>query len=773
MSKPGDRSASSFPLAAAVAIFAAGFVVVAWPWLTGAVTIPWDAKAEFQPQLTFLARSLAQGQSPLWTPNVFAGWPQVADPQSLIFSPLHLGLAVFDHDPSLRTADAVTFVALFLGGLGIILLFRDARWHVGGALVAALAFAFGGAAASRVQHTGEVLSLSYLPLALCLLGRALERSSKPYGAAAGIACGLIALGRDQVALLGLYVLAGRVVAHWVSGARPSERLVASVRPLAAAAVTAITVAGLPALMTALLAAGSNRPEIDYLSAGRGSLHPAHLLTLAFADLYGAADPKVDYWGPPSFPWGETGLILAQNMGQLYTGALPVVAVLTLGVLRGQLWSRDVRFYSVAMLLVLLYGLGWYTPAFRLFYLLPEVDLFRRPADAAFVFGALFAILGGYLVHRVLSQTIAPPTRLQGMVQVAVLLALVGCAMALAVSTGRLDVAVLPIVTGIAFMAAAIVTLILARRLGGRPVAATLLLAGFMTADLAWNNAPNESTGLPPGMFDVLRPDTRNDTIQLLKARLAATTSPERRDRVELSGIGYHWPNLGLTHGFDSLFGLNPLRLKAFADATGVGDTVAVPEQRTFSKLFPSYRSTMADLFGLRFIATGVAAEVIDKTLKAGDLIFLARTADAYVYENPRALPRVLLVTGWRLADFAALIRTGEWPDFDPQRTVLLAEPPAIRLPAAGGEGPAGSARIARYTDIEIDLDVDAPAGGIVVLHDVWHPWWRASIDGEPAPILKANVLFRAVAVRPGRHRVQFRFDALGGALAELAAKLAP
>ena len=271
---------------------------------------------------------------------------------------------------------------------------------------------------------------------------------------------------------------------------------------------------------------------------------------------------------------------------------------------------------------------------------------------------------------------------------------------------------------------------------------------------------------------MLRPDTRNDTIRLLAARLAATASAERRDRVEISAIAYHWPNVGLVHGFDSLFGLNPLRLKAFADATGVGDTVALPEQRTFSRLFPSYRSMMADLLGLRFIATGVPAEKIDKLLQPGDLNLIARTSDAYVYENPRALPRVLLVSAWRIADFPAMIRTGMWPDdFDPRRIVLLEAPPSVRLPASGGEASAGSVRIDRYRNTEIDIAVDAPAGGIVVLNDVWHPWWRAEVDGDPAPILKANVLFRAVAVRPGRHQVRFRFEPLAGAIEDLQAKL--
>ena len=67
--------------------------------------------------------------------------------------------------------------------LGVILFFRDRGWHVGGALVAALAFAFGGSAASRIQHIGQIESLVFLPLALWLLARALERSSWRAGAA--------------------------------------------------------------------------------------------------------------------------------------------------------------------------------------------------------------------------------------------------------------------------------------------------------------------------------------------------------------------------------------------------------------------------------------------------------------------------------------------------------------------------------------------------------------------------------------------------------------
>ena len=71
----------------AACMFAAVWLLLSFPWLSGAATIPYDAKALFQAQLQFLANALHSGQSPFWNPSAFVGVPQIADPQSLIFSP--------------------------------------------------------------------------------------------------------------------------------------------------------------------------------------------------------------------------------------------------------------------------------------------------------------------------------------------------------------------------------------------------------------------------------------------------------------------------------------------------------------------------------------------------------------------------------------------------------------------------------------------------------------------------------------------------------------
>jgi len=174
----------AWPLALPVAIYLALFLALVWPWVLGYVTIPWDAKAHFLPQVQFLAQSLARGEAPWWNPYVFAGQPQVADPQSLIFSPPYLLLAFFEKAPSFAAFDAVAFCMLAAGGLAIIAMFRDHGWRPEGAVVAALAFALGASAAWRIQHIGQILSLAWFAIALWLLLRAVDRRSILWGSPA-------------------------------------------------------------------------------------------------------------------------------------------------------------------------------------------------------------------------------------------------------------------------------------------------------------------------------------------------------------------------------------------------------------------------------------------------------------------------------------------------------------------------------------------------------------------------------------------------------------
>ena len=70
----------------------------------------------------------------------------------------------------------------------------------------------------------------------------------------------------------------------------------------------------------------------------------------------------------------------------------------------------------------------------------------------------------------------------------------------------------------------------------------------------------------------------------------------------------------------------------------------------------------------------------------------------------------------------------------------------------------GQVSIVEYDDTHVVLQVDSPAPAYLILRDAFYPGWTANIDGEPAPILRANVLFRALQVPAGESRVVFTFE---------------
>jgi hypothetical protein len=773
-------------------VFVAAWVALTRPWTSGTYTVPWDAEAHFRAQLGFLAHAIHSGEGITWNPYVFSGWNQISDPQSLIFVPAFFLLAVFDPDPSAQAMDAVVFAQLGVGALALALWFRDRRLHPAGGMVAALAFAFGGSAAWRIQHTGQVMSFALVPVVMLAMERMIERRSLLWGLFAGMAAGLLALGRDQIALIGLYYLVGMGIVQILSGPRPLARLGGSLGPGLAAVVGGLAVVVVPVAMTLILAENSNRPEIDFIGAGKGSLHPASLISAAIADLFGQGDQKVDFWGPPSRAFGVTDVYLAQNMGAIYAGAIPLFALLAHGIGRGRLLLPGLRYQTAALVFFVLYAIGWYTPAFHLFYdLLPGVALYRRPADATFLIGLSLALIGGLLTDRALTEDHRPASRLGLGIDVALFgLVFAVLPVAFGLHADRLELVWKPLSTAIVFTAAAALVLAMARRIGGRGAGpagvagSIVLVAAFSVVDLAWNNAPNESTAYPAATYDALDTGTRDPVVHFLADAIAKGTGEDRRPRVELVGLGFHWPNLPMLHGFESTLGYNPLRFAFYARATGAIDHVAIPEQKVFSALEPSYDSRLVDMLGLRFVVTGVPIEKIDPKLAPGRLIEIARfpeipgiypapgRPETFVYENPRALPRVLFVDGARGVDFDRIIAGGEWPEgFDPTREVLLgeaAQPTAI----AAGDGAAGKASLVSHHHTLVEVEVTAERPGFLVLNDVWHRWWKVEVDGRPAELLRADVLFRAVRIDAGRHRVRFTFHPFAGAWADVKARLA-
>jgi hypothetical protein len=109
------------------------------------------------------------------------------------------------------------------------------------------------------------------------------------------------------------------------------------------------------------------------------------------------------------------------------------------------------------------------------------------------------------------------------------------------------------------------------------------------------------------------------------------------------------------------------------------------------------------------------------------------------------------------------------PDFDAHEKVILAatsnhaEPSgtARHGPADEAGASAGQAEIVHRDPNSVTLRAQMARPGYVVLLDRYDPNWRATLDGRPVPVYRANQIFRAVYAGAGLHEIRFQYHQRG------------
>jgi hypothetical protein len=127
--------------------------------------------------------------------------------------------------------------------------------------------------------------------------------------------------------------------------------------------------------------------------------------------------------------------------------------------------------------------------------------------------------------------------------------------------------------------------------------------------------------------------------------------------------------------------------------------------------------------------------------------------------NPEALPRAYVVGEWHVAlsDEEALeIISSE--EFAADKEAILCDLRHQRSDEtkrrASGES---QAVITSLEPEEVSINVSMDGEGFLVLTDQYYPGWEVWVDGNRSRILRANYLFRCVALASGEHEVIFRY----------------
>lgn len=177
-------------------------------------------------------------------------------------------------------------------------------------------------------------------------------------------------------------------------------------------------------------------------------------------------------------------------------------------------------------------------------------------------------------------------------------------------------------------------------------------------------------------------------------------------------------------------------------------------------------ATAYDVAGVRAIATLVEARGpgAHPHLVGGPLTSEAPAPDPalpdgiqpHIDENPDALPRAYFAAAWEVLPRSQALARVAAGNFDFRRSVILERRPPGLEPSRSPR-PIRPATIVAYAPERVEIEVQAERSGLVVLSDSYFPGWRVWVDDSESEILRANGLFRAVALSSGLHRVRFEY----------------
>ncbi|MDW8316630.1 MAG: flippase [Anaerolineae bacterium] len=265
---------------------------------------------------TFLRRTLAAGELPLWNPYIFSGVPFLAAGQHSALYPLSL---LFFLLPLPLAYGVFTWLQFGLAGLGMYAFGRSLRLSHGGSLLAGLAFQFSGFYVVSVVFTMIIAAAAWLPWLLAAIETVVHKqeekgnvsySPAPYALGAAVAVGLQGLaGHPEILVItllaaGLYTLL-RLAIAWRRLGSPRRPAVLAVWLLAAVLLGLALGAAQVLPLYELVSTSFREGSASYAEVVGWAWPTRQLLTFVLPDVFG--NPSHHGWFDPwQWAWRPAG-----------------------------------------------------------------------------------------------------------------------------------------------------------------------------------------------------------------------------------------------------------------------------------------------------------------------------------------------------------------------------------------------------------------------------------------------------------------------------------
>ena len=724
----------------AALLFLVVFAVLFGAVVSGRATfVHGDALSVSLPLQQVLAKSLARGEIPLWSDAIYGGHPVFAEGQGGFAHPLNWllfgGLArLFDAPDEILGAGTLYAHGLlhvlcgWIAAFGTFGFCRALGRSPAASVLAALALATSQDWLAQSGNSAIALSCAFAPAVLWAVERWWQQPDAARATVLGLGlASMVLAGYPQalhaVAIFSLTTLALRVDGGWLRA--PGRHLASGLLAVA----VGLGLSAVQLLPTVELVGQSVRSGgVELVQTGTPLLQLRGLL----------------------FSVGQRGAV------EPGLGSLTVLWLAGVGVGR----QRPTLGLALATLLLLQLGLADASPVYRVLHgSLPGLASFR----VTHLYGTIalvgVAALAAFGVDRLRDAGVAD----RGLLLQA---GLVGGVLALAAGWLH-DEHVGALAYAFPLAALALVVGLHLRRVArALPVALVVLLLVEIVAlrRPLYEPIPVETVREPPATVAwLLDRHPRDRDFQIASVPhffsyigFATPSTPglERLARLFLSSLD---GGSNLIWGLPSLHANLALPL---ARRAAVSDLI-VRELQGESPRAPGRR--LVDALGVRYV---VAHNQHRKRPYSAELqeVFYDDELRFRVLENPYARSRLQVVPqadAQDVPDFtaavASLSRGG------PEAPGLVVETSGeTRKESAPGAAPPASGRggevvVAESTASRHTVVVEAHEPVYLLIADAPYPGWQARLDGEPVPVLAADVLAKAVAVPPGTHRVEVFF----------------
>jgi len=690
-------------------------LILAWAFFFWRVLTPNSAdqlvfrQGDFSGQFVAFAgyqyQRFAEGQVPLWNPYNNAGLPFIADTQAAVFYPprlLMLALAHLSGGFSVQALQLEALLHVALASLFIYGLVRRLTWgevvSPWAALASGLVLAYGGYISGYPPLQLALLEAGiWFPMgALCLL-EATRGPRLAWGWAwcAGLALGLSWMaGHPQTSWFITYWLMAWLAYRVWRAGLGWRAWLIGTAIMGLVSLGATAVTLLPGAEYLLL---TSRAELGIEAKGNG---------FPFQDMI-------------QFVW--PGLV--SLFSPLHVG-LPA---LLLGYAALRAWP-GAAFWGWSAAFGLLLSFGANTAFYGLLYwLMPGLSFFRGQERAAFFVAYGLAVLAGLGVAA-LARHDVPRWRpvllgfaasLTGLALLAVL-AWLGFPQ----QYGRLA----PVASFSAMIALLSAALLWHWRPSPRPVLVGALLA-LIALELFSVHMNAESNYTTPDQLISLKPPP------LVQAVLDQPhDQPFRVDGFR----GLH-DNFGSLYRLADMRGISPLFLTSVARSV-YADYIHNP--------------LAWELWAVRYVFSERESFSTPTRLLAQGT---DREGTVYLHELDDPRPFAHLLARYVAVDSDAFAQALlDDPRFDPRQEIILLNPPPLDMPATL---PADAqARVTEFLPERVTIRSSASTPALLSLAMPHYPGWKASIDGAPAPILRAYGAAMALALPTGQHTITLVYD---------------